>query len=112
MPSLPILKQEKDWKQWWNNVIAYFEALELEKFVTEDIPHRQKLKSAGCALKRTDLLEQVNQGERRPPFPCSLKHAVSKFQRSEHLEHSTVNFERLSFLTCSMRFLRLKLYEY
>jgi hypothetical protein len=41
LPSLPILKQEKDWKQWWNNVIAYFEALELEKFVTEDIPEPQ-----------------------------------------------------------------------
>ena len=37
LPSLPILKQEKDWKQWWNSVNAYFEVLELEKFLTTDI---------------------------------------------------------------------------
>jgi hypothetical protein len=36
-PSLPILKQEKNWKQWWNSVNAYFEVLELERFLTEDI---------------------------------------------------------------------------
>ena len=37
LPSLPILKQEKDWKQWWNSVNAYFEVLELETFLTIDI---------------------------------------------------------------------------
>src|SRR6266516_6871350 len=37
LPTLPILKSEKDWKQWWNTVTAYFEVLELEKFLTEDI---------------------------------------------------------------------------
>ena len=37
LPSLPILKQEKDWKQWWNSVNAYFEVLELETFLTTDI---------------------------------------------------------------------------
>jgi hypothetical protein len=72
-------------------------------------PTSAKVESAGCALKRTDLVEQDKQDERGPPVPSSLNHAVSKFQRSEHLEHSTINFERLSFLTCSMRFLRLKL---
>jgi hypothetical protein len=38
LPSLPVLKQEEGWKQWWNNVMAYLEVLELEKFLTEDIP--------------------------------------------------------------------------
>jgi len=37
LPTLPVLKKE-DWKQWWNNVIACFEVLELEKFLIEDIP--------------------------------------------------------------------------
>jgi hypothetical protein len=37
LPSLPILKSEKDWKQWWKTVTTYFEVLELEKFLTEDI---------------------------------------------------------------------------
>ena len=37
LPSLPVLKQEKDWKQWWNSVNAYFEVLELETFLTTDI---------------------------------------------------------------------------
>ena len=37
LPSQPILKQEKDWKQWWNSVNAYFEVLELEQFLTNDI---------------------------------------------------------------------------
>ena len=37
LPSLPVLKSEKDWKQWWNSVIAYFEVLELENFLNEDI---------------------------------------------------------------------------
>jgi hypothetical protein len=34
---LPVLKGEKDWKQWWKTVTTYFEVLELEKFLTEDI---------------------------------------------------------------------------
>jgi len=37
LPSLPILKQEKDWKQWWNSVNAYFEVLKLKRFLTTDI---------------------------------------------------------------------------
>jgi hypothetical protein len=37
LPTLPVLKNEKGWKQWWDDVIAYFELLELEKFLTEDI---------------------------------------------------------------------------
>ena len=37
LPTLPVLKSEKDWKQWWNSVTAYFEVLELEKFLIEDI---------------------------------------------------------------------------
>jgi len=32
LPTLPVLKQEKDWKQWWNSVTAYFEVLELDNF--------------------------------------------------------------------------------
>jgi hypothetical protein len=37
LPTLPVLKGEKDWKQWWKTVTTYFEVLELEKFLTEDI---------------------------------------------------------------------------
>src|SRR5436190_22203890 len=37
LPTLPVLKSEKDWEQWWNSVTAYFEVLELERFLTEDI---------------------------------------------------------------------------
>src|SRR5436305_6299468 len=41
LPTLPILKQEKDWKQWWNSVTAYFEVLELDNFLIRDIPEPQ-----------------------------------------------------------------------
>jgi len=41
LPSLPVLKGEKDYKQWWNSVSAYFEVLELERFLTEDIKEPQ-----------------------------------------------------------------------
>ena len=42
LPSLPVLKQEKDWKQWWNSVTAYFEVLELDIFLIQDIPKLQE----------------------------------------------------------------------
>jgi hypothetical protein len=41
LPSLPVLRQEKDWKRWWNNIVAYFELLELESFLIEDIQEPQ-----------------------------------------------------------------------
>ena len=39
LPASPEAREGLE--QWWNNVIAYPEALELEKFVTEDIPEPQ-----------------------------------------------------------------------
>ncbi len=41
LPSLPILKGEKDYKQWWKSVTVYFEVLELEMFLNEDIKEPQ-----------------------------------------------------------------------
>jgi hypothetical protein len=46
LPSLPILKGEKDYKQWWKSVTVYFEVLELKNFLTKDIkePNNPKKK--------------------------------------------------------------------
>ena len=41
--SLLILKQEKNWKQWINNVIAYFKVLELNNFITKNISELEDL---------------------------------------------------------------------
>ena len=65
LPSLPVLKGEKDWKQWWNNVNAYFEVLELERFLTEDIKEPtdpdQKKKWLKCRrLIMVHLLKAIN----------------------------------------------------
>ena len=38
LPSLAALKNEKDWKHWWNGIKAYFEVLEPERFLIENIP--------------------------------------------------------------------------
>jgi len=51
LPSLPVLKQEKDWKEWWDSVVAYFEVLELDNFLIRDIPEPVDLEKRKKWLK-------------------------------------------------------------
>ena len=62
LPSLPVLKGEKDWEQWWNSVTAYFEVLELEMFLNQDIkePDDQEQKKKWLKCRRFHLLKAIN----------------------------------------------------
>src|SRR5437762_11768796 len=70
LPSLPVLKQEKDWKQWWNSVNAYFEVLELETFLTTDIqeptdPDNKKKWQKCRRFVMVHLLKAISTGVQR-----------------------------------------------
>ena len=65
LPSLPVLKGEKDWEQWWNSVSAYFEVLELEMFLNEDVkePNDPEQKKGWLKCRRlimVHLLKAIN----------------------------------------------------
>jgi hypothetical protein len=65
LPSLPILKGEKDYKQWWKSVTVYFEVLELENFLTEDIkepndPEKKKKWQKCRRFIMVHLLKAIN----------------------------------------------------
>ena len=51
LPFLPILKGKKDYKQQQNSVSAYFEVLELERFLLEDIKKPNDLEMKKKQLK-------------------------------------------------------------
>ena len=65
LPSLPVLKGEKDCEQWQNSVSVYFEVLELEMFLNENIkePNDPEQKKGWLKYRRLiiiHLLKAIN----------------------------------------------------
>ena len=65
LPSLPILKGEKDYKQWWKSVTVYFEILELEMFLNKNIkelqdPELKRKWQKCCHFIMVHLLKAIN----------------------------------------------------